>query len=230
MKHFILLPLIVCACLAVSALGQTPASKAHSFSGRVVDPSGLPLASANVYFAISKWRVKTAVTGWDGRFSIDLSPADYEITVNSTNSRTFKAFIHIAEEGLNPSDVTFIVDPDDACCRLADGSIYPKPISVPKPPFPPAARAVRAKGEVEVAVRVEADGKVSEVKAISGHPLLRAVSLQASRSAIFETMSGQRDLVLTYAFLDSSTDDTKTPRYKNLYRIEVEAPVSQIDY
>jgi hypothetical protein len=165
---------------------------------------------------------------WLGRrFSIDLSPRDYEITVNSTNSRTFKAFIHIAEEGLNPSDVTFIVDPDDACCRLADGSIYPNRYRFPNHRFRRAARAVRAKGEVEVAVRVEADGKVSEVKAISGHPLFapfrfRLLALRF-RNNVRATRPGTN-----VCLLGQPTDDTKTPRYTNLYRIEVEAPVARL--
>jgi TonB family protein len=46
--------------------------------------------------------------------------------------------------------------------------------------YPVAARAVRARGEVAVAVQIDANGKVISAKAVSGHPLLRAISEQTA--------------------------------------------------
>lgn len=48
--------------------------------------------------------------------------------------------------------------------------------------YPPAARAVRARGEVMVEVTVDLNGHVMAVKAITGHPLLKAASETAARS------------------------------------------------
>lgn len=46
--------------------------------------------------------------------------------------------------------------------------------------YPPAARAVRAWGEVGVSVEIDPKGKVISAKAFSGHPLLRAISESTS--------------------------------------------------
>lgn len=57
--------------------------------------------------------------------------------------------------------------------------------SLPKPPYPAAARAVRAEGEVRVQVLIGETGRVVSANAVSGHPLLRGAAVQAARSAIF---------------------------------------------
>jgi len=47
--------------------------------------------------------------------------------------------------------------------------------------YPATARAVRASGEVTIALTINAEGNVVASKATNGHPLLRAVSEQAVR-------------------------------------------------
>lgn len=54
------------------------------------------------------------------------------------------------------------------------------------PPYPPAAKAVRAMGSVEVQVSIDANGNVTSATAISGHPLLRAASVGAARVTKFK--------------------------------------------
>lgn len=58
-------------------------------------------------------------------------------------------------------------------------------ISLPKPPYPPAAIAVHAKGAVSVQVTIDEQGKVISAKAASGHILLRQVAEQAAWKARF---------------------------------------------
>ena len=58
-------------------------------------------------------------------------------------------------------------------------------MSLPKPPYPPAARAVRASGAVNIQVLIEEDGNVFTAAAVSGHPLLRAAARNAACSAVF---------------------------------------------
>lgn len=60
-----------------------------------------------------------------------------------------------------------------------------KAISLPKPAYPPAARAVRAGGTVSVQLTIDEDGNVSSAAAVSGHPLLRAAAVAAAREAKF---------------------------------------------
>lgn len=70
---------------------------------------------------------------------------------------------------------------------LTIGHLFPgsKAISLPKPPYPPAARAVRASGPVTIQVLIDTDGSVFSSEAISGHPLLRAAARNAACGARF---------------------------------------------
>ncbi len=78
--------------------------------------------------------------------------------------------------------------------------------SLPKPPYPPAARAVRASGDVNISVIVETDGSVYSARSVSGHPLLRQAARSAACSAKFRPtkLSGQPARVsgiITYNFV-----------------------------
>lgn len=90
--------------------------------------------------------------------------------------------------------------------QVSGGVLNGKATSFPKPPYPPAARAVRASGSVSVQVLVDEEGSVISASAVSGHPLLRAAAVQAARSAKFAPtiLSGQPvkvSGVLTYNFV-----------------------------
>jgi TonB family protein len=56
---------------------------------------------------------------------------------------------------------------------------------LPKPIYPPAARAVKAQGAVNVQVIIDEEGNVESANAVSGHPLLRNASEEAARNAKF---------------------------------------------
>jgi TonB family protein len=89
---------------------------------------------------------------------------------------------------------------------VAGGVVNGKAINLPKPPYPAAAKAVRASGMVSVQVVIDEDGNVTSATATSGHPLLRAAAEQAARSAKFNptVLSGQKVKVLgivTYNFV-----------------------------
>jgi outer membrane biosynthesis protein TonB len=60
-----------------------------------------------------------------------------------------------------------------------------KAISLPKPAYPPAARAVRATGGVSVQVIIDEAGSMFSATAVSGHPLLRSASEIAACGAKF---------------------------------------------
>ena len=73
------------------------------------------------------------------------------------------------------------------------GVINGKAVELVKPKFPAAARAVRASGAVNVQVTIDEQGNVIAAEAVSGHPLLRAASVEAARASRFSptTLSGQ---------------------------------------
>jgi TonB family protein len=90
--------------------------------------------------------------------------------------------------------------------QISGGILNGKARSLPNPPYPPAARAVRASGTVNVQVLVDESGNVVSASAVSGHPLLRAAAASAARGAKFAPtlLSGQPVKVsgiITYNFV-----------------------------
>lgn len=77
--------------------------------------------------------------------------------------------------------------------RISGGVVNGKAISLPKPAYPSAARAVNARGTVNVAVIIDRNGRVMSANATSGHPLLRQAAESAARRARFRPtlLSGQ---------------------------------------
>ena len=68
---------------------------------------------------------------------------------------------------------------------ISGGVLNGKAVNLVKPPYPPAAKAVRASGAVNVQVTLDEQGNVISATAVSGHPLLRTSAVQAARSSKF---------------------------------------------
>jgi TonB family protein len=89
---------------------------------------------------------------------------------------------------------------------ITGGVLNGKARSLPKPDYPPIARSARASGTVAVQVVINEEGDVISAYAVSGHPLLRAVSVKAAHGAKFSPtrLSGQAVKVagiITYNFV-----------------------------
>lgn len=69
---------------------------------------------------------------------------------------------------------------------ISKGVVNGSAISLPKPPYPPAAKAVRAAGTVSVQVTIDENGNVISASAAGGHPLLQSAAVQAARQAKFK--------------------------------------------
>ena len=69
--------------------------------------------------------------------------------------------------------------------QINGGVLNGRAINLPSPVYPPAAKAVRASGTVNIEVTIDEKGNVILAKAISGHPLLRRSSEQAAMDAKF---------------------------------------------
>ena len=79
-------------------------------------------------------------------------------------------------------------------------------LELPKPDYPPIARAAHATGQVLVQVIIDVDGTVIAAAAVGGHPLLQAASVQAARNARFAvTKVNDQPVkvtgVITYTFI-----------------------------
>lgn len=107
-----------------------------------------------------------------------------------------------SEEDAPPPKAT----PKPAPKTVSGGVLNGKATSLPKPPYPAAAKAVRAGGAVSVQVLISESGSVISANAVSGHPLLRAAAEGAARGARFSPtmLSGQAvkvSGVITYNFV-----------------------------
>jgi protein TonB len=72
--------------------------------------------------------------------------------------------------------------------------------------YPPIAKVAKASGTVVVQVLVDENGNIVSAHAVSGHPLLQAVSVAAARNAEFSPakLSGEPVKVtgvITYKFV-----------------------------
>ena len=96
--------------------------------------------------------------------------------------------VQIADEPPPPE-----VKPTPRAAPISGGVLNGKAISLPKPAYPPIARAARASGTVVVQVLIDENGNVVSAHAVSGHPLLQAAAVGAARSAKFSPtkLSGQ---------------------------------------
>ncbi len=93
--------------------------------------------------------------------------------------------------------------------QISGGVLNGKAISLPKPPYPAAARAVGASGAVSVQVLINENGDVVSASAVSGHPLLRAAAAEAARGAKFsptqlQGMPVKVSGIITYNFVGRS--------------------------
>lgn len=77
---------------------------------------------------------------------------------------------------------------------VSGGVVNGKAVNLVKPPYPPAAKAVRASGTVNVQVTIDENGNVISASAVSGHALLRGAAESAARSSKFSPtmLSGQK--------------------------------------
>jgi TonB family protein len=101
----------------------------------------------------------------------------------------------------------------DRLANINGGVLNGKALSLPRPPYPPAAMAVRAEGPVVIQITIDENGDVISAAAVSGHPLLRAAAVEAARAAKFSPtlLSGQPvkvSGVLTYNFVAPPKEDS----------------------
>lgn len=104
-------------------------------------------------------------------------------TVTTTTTK-----VQIADEPPPPA-----ATPTPPRAPISGGVLNGKAISLPKPAYPPIARAAHASGTVVVQVLIDENGNVVSAHAVSGHPLLQSAAVGAARSAKFSPtkLSGQ---------------------------------------
>jgi TonB family protein len=89
--------------------------------------------------------------------------------------------------------------------NLSEKVLQGAAIFKPQPAYPQNAKRFNASGPVEVRVTISATGRVTDAKAIRGHPMLREAAVEAARKWIFNptTVNGvpvETQLSLTFVF------------------------------
>ncbi len=100
--------------------------------------------------------------------------------------------------------------------RVSGGVLQGSAIRKVQPTYPPIAKAARAQGAVQVQVVISEKGNVIGAKAVSGHPLLKDVSVSAARQWKFKPTEFQDKPVkvqgiLTFNYTLTDDDDKPVP-------------------
>ncbi|MBK8303341.1 MAG: carboxypeptidase regulatory-like domain-containing protein [Pyrinomonadaceae bacterium] len=210
--------------LGISAwLGQVRETGGlHTLHGTIKDPTGAVISGLRIRTEATEPRVYST-TDINGDFRIVLPPGDHILVIDPPAMYDFRVFIKISENGLNPDNLEFVIDPSRGCCSTNTGQAFPKPIDLPKPKYPAAAKAVRAGGEVAVQLKIDREGKVISAEGANGHPLLRAACLIAAKASIFEVSEQpEREARLVYVFVPFGEKvRSGLVRYSNPYRIDI---------
>ncbi len=112
--------------------------------------------------------------------------------------------------------------------RLSAQSSFPFVIRFVEPPFPPAARAVRAEGDVIVLVEVNAEGNVIKAAATTGHPLLRTAAVDTAKKWEFSRVPGTHYVNLIFRFRIPDSGKWKPAQLIGHFTLDVIEPRYQI--
>jgi TonB family protein len=97
-----------------------------------------------------------------------------------------KAYHALGREDLAAADEQDQASAQSSGRTISAGDITNEAINLPRPPYPAIAKTAHASGTVVVQVIVDERGSVMSAHAVSGHPLLQAVSVAAARGATFK--------------------------------------------
>lgn len=127
--------------------------------------------------------VTTVLGGSNSNASAPMPAGPGTGTVTTTTQK-----VQIADEPPPPAST-----PTPPRAPISGGVLNGKAINLPKPAYPPIARAAHAAGTVVVQVLIDENGAVVSAHAVSGHPLLQAAAVGAAKQARFSPtkLSGQ---------------------------------------
>ena len=140
-----------------------------------------------------------------GSFSMNTanaSPVATSSTPNKTASNS-AANSHITTANVAPTNTPMPLP--TRVKPIPGGVLNGRAVSLPQPPFPPAAR-IRAVQTVRVKVLLDENGRVVTASAVNGYPLFRSAAEQAARAARFSpTLLGGQPVkvvgVIVYNFV-----------------------------
>ena len=212
-------------CTYVSANAQT----GFILEGRIQDENSIVVPGLRLEVK-DDTNSLSVYTDINGEFHVPLSNGDHVITAGDVPANKFRAFVKVSEKGLNPGYLVFIIESDAIPC-IQKAEAGPKIIRSAIPQYPPAAKAVRAFGEVAVDIKVNADGTSSNAKPVRGHPLLRSAAKSAAEKFQFNTSNEniEREVQLVFVFLLDGEMKPGLKRWECPFRINIVSPPETID-
>ena len=190
-KYFLLLILFI-VFFQGSGRAQESAGSKHELRGVIRDQNSAVIPGLSLMFKYEAGEI-ISLTGINGEFRVMLPDGNFVLTSDAIPNDKFRAFIRLSSTAINPDFLTLTLDSTSIRCSAIRDHDLPGIVSYTEPAYPPAARAVRAGGEVSVDMRVRQDGRVSSAKAISGHPLLKRAS---ELSCVRTKRNGPREVIL----------------------------------
>lgn len=177
---------------ASSAPAQTPANGSSNAASNSSQPSNVAVNKPSAPLPTGGSLVKANVTTPDSAFNMP------------SNVASNNAGVKVDAEPPPPA-AEIKRAPKPLLKPVSGGVLNGKALTLPKPTYPPAAKAARAAGIVTVEVVIDESGKVISAKAIDGNSLLRPAAAQAAQGARFSPtlLSGQPVKVagqITYNF------------------------------
>lgn len=187
-------PLVNRADVAAMRSRALEAAKSVKFAPVAEGGPLLSRSSVEFFFPGKETRSTESVVKGEKNYNAAGSSADYVGPVNTVNESkasekkddnryTVKGDINYSAASSPPSDPP--ASGGGVGKRLSGGVLNGKAALLPRPPYPPAARAVRASGAVSIQVLVDEEGRIFSAQAVSGHPLLRPAAVTAACKAEF---------------------------------------------
>lgn len=119
-------------------------------------------------------------------FAQETTPAQNPATETERPKNAVDRALEEAKEKGEPILSACVVDCGDG--ESTGGVETGHVLELPKPAYPPLARAAHVSGTVGVQVIIGLDGTVIVAAAVRGHPLLQAAAVSAARQARFTPM------------------------------------------
>ena len=204
--------------LAIISVGQTLEPQKFEVRGLIRNEKGQVFPGLRITFKSDKTSTSSYIDV-NGAFYARLPEGDYVLKIDSLNADEFRLFLKVGPKDVQPEFINFVVSYEKLNCGGTEQQ-NPSIIKSVKPNYPAAAKAVRAGGEVTVAIKIAPDGKVSSAKGFSGHPLLRRASEVAAEQFEFEASKEpvEREVRLTFMFLPEQSERPNLERLSCPYR------------
>lgn len=191
---FLLIGTVIGAVIYLQNTSSKDIAAANSFNGNTA--ISIKTANSDGGVNVNSSQVYSKDSGIDTQNSTPLEKTNSRVNTAakktpealsaSNNKQTVEADNTEPVKTATPTPVPVKPTPQlNASTSVSGGIPNRKTISLVKPSYPPAARAVRASGRVDVQVTIDESGEVVAAYAISGHPSLRLSSEQAARASKF---------------------------------------------